>query len=103
MANHADALVEVDHNDVPRDPVFQGGMDGLVGDGVTVYSPDARHLLPTQVSLPAAGAEGSGGVAEGVAAGAVLDYQFPAVAGIPELLIVQGGDGKGEGGLFRHW
>ena len=41
VADHADAFVEVDHDDVPRDPVFQSGMDGLVGDGVAVDGPEA--------------------------------------------------------------
>ena len=102
VAYHADAFVEVDHDDVPGDPVFQCGMDGLVGDGVAVDDPEPRHHLPAQVSLPATGAEGPGGMPECVAAGAVLDDEFLAVAGIPELLVVQGGDGKGEGSLFRH-
>ena len=97
VADHADSLVEVDHDDGPRDPVSQCGMDGLVGDGVAVDCPKAGYLLPIQVSLPAAGAEGPGGMSECVTAGAVLDDQFLAVAGFPEFLIIDGGDGQGEG------
>ena len=71
----------------------EGGVDGLVGDGVAVDGPEARDLLPTQVSFSAAGAEGSGGMSEYVTAGTVLNYQFLAVAGIPELLVIDGGNG----------